>query len=740
MKYRSEHVPAGMSRERQFVMKRIEKRKEEEMSYNFYGWQRALVPAISEEYKGIDTPQDLYDALKYIWCEYTCAPRLRGDWSRKNPTLGQCSITAFLVQDIFGGEVYGVLRPGGNYHCYNVVGDAVFDLTSEQFGDEVLSYEGNPLQSREVHFAAEEKHQRYEYLKDQLKKYLSGHIPTGLPGGFFIYECEGEEQILFAEENVIRLYGCETLEEFREYTGNSFKGMVHPEDLQKIENQIQAQTMFGEKRHDYVRYRILTKQGDVRYIEDFGHLLHGREGKSYFYVFIVDVDENEYLNRNRNSFAEAEILSMNQDTDPLTGLFNMSFFYQSMQMKLSKPKARRELLSIIQFDIPNFKLFNERNGFRLGDELLCDMAKVIREEFDGGITARFSDDHFVVCASGSRESVEKKVENVYRRCLQNEDTAKRVRVKAGIYYMDDRMTEVGLACDHARLACDSIKQRHDVYYCVYDEVLRDRMRKQQYVVDHVDEAIEKEYIKVFYQPVVRVATEEICGYEALVRWVDPNVGVLSPADFIETLETYHLIHKIDAYVVEQVCKDYNRMIRQGDPIVPASINFSRLDFELCDIFGIVEETRKKYNVPRNMLDLEITESVLNDIQGHIQGECDKMRELGYQIWLDDFGSGYSSLNSLTEYDFDVLKMDMVFLRSYDHNPKTGKLMTYIVEGAKAMGLTTLCEGVETKEHYEFLKGIGCQKAQGYYFGKPRPYEETKAESKEKGLRWEEWKE
>lgn len=138
------------------------------MNYSFYGWEHALVPAITEEYEGIQTPQDLYDALSSIWCEYTCAPRLRGDWTRENRTLGQCSITAFLVQDIFGGKVYGILRPGGNYHCYNIVDGCVFDLTSEQFGDEVLCYEDNPEQLREVHFAKEEKRQRYVYLKGEL--------------------------------------------------------------------------------------------------------------------------------------------------------------------------------------------------------------------------------------------------------------------------------------------------------------------------------------------------------------------------------------------------------------------------------------------------------------------------------------------------------------------------------------------------------------------------------------------
>ena len=141
------------------------------MGYNFYGWENASVPPINNDFNGIGDPRQLYDALTQIWCEYTCAPRLRGKWSKDNITLGQCSVTAFLAQDIFGGKVYGVLRPAGNYHCYNVVGDVVFDLTSEQFGDEKLNYTDNPEQLREVHFAKTEKRERYEYLKAELLKY-----------------------------------------------------------------------------------------------------------------------------------------------------------------------------------------------------------------------------------------------------------------------------------------------------------------------------------------------------------------------------------------------------------------------------------------------------------------------------------------------------------------------------------------------------------------------------------------
>lgn len=153
------------------VIRHPVRRVNEKENYHFYGWKSANVRSMTDRYKNIKTPRDLYDALSEIWCANTCAPRMRDDWTPENKTMGQCSITAFLAQDIFGGKVYGILREGGNYHCYNVVGDCVFDLTSEQFGEEALVYEDNPEQFREVHFAKEEKRLRYEYLKTELEKW-----------------------------------------------------------------------------------------------------------------------------------------------------------------------------------------------------------------------------------------------------------------------------------------------------------------------------------------------------------------------------------------------------------------------------------------------------------------------------------------------------------------------------------------------------------------------------------------
>ena len=220
--------------------------------------------------------------------------------------------------------------------------------------------------------------------------------------------------------------------------------------------------------------------------------------------------------------------------------------------------------------------------------------------------------------------------------------------------------------------------------------------------------------------------------EALVRWVDPSVGMLSPLDFIETLEHFHLIHLVDEFMVKKVCQDLRMLMDAGLPVVPMSVNISRLDFDVCDVLKLLDDFCEIYEIPRNLIEVEITESAFNDNTGLIKQEVAKIRDAGYEIWVDDFGSGYSSLNTIAEYEFDVLKLDLIFLRSYG-NPNTRKLMSYIIKGASDLGIKPLCEGVETEEHYQFLKSIGCERAQGYYFGKPMVLDETLESIAEKGM-------
>ena len=560
-----------------------------------------------------------------------------------------------------------------------------------------------------------------------------GIIPKGVPAGFFVYKADDTGEIIFADENIISLYECGSLEEFLEYTGGCFRGMVYTEDYGTTEGIISKQTVFGAMRHDYVRYRILTKGGKLRYVEDFGHLVHSEDGMSYYYVYIVDIDQNEYYNFNKNSYAESQVLEMNQEMDALTGMWNQAHFYRVVQEKMTDMNIRRQGITVIYFDLNHFKLFNEKYGFQKGDELLYDIARLLWHTFLERMVARFSEDHFVVC------TLSKDVETAVLKI--HEDVSKlvpgaKLEIKAGIYKVEPSCNDIGLACDHARLACREIKRRYDIPYAFYNEDIHSKLQMQQFVLDNIDDAVENENIKVFYQPVIRTRTGEICGYEALARWNDPEKGLIPPGGFIEILEEHRQIYKLDMFIVKKVCEDYAKLRAAGEMLVPVSINLSRLDFNLCNVIDEVEKYRKAVDMPVKMLDIEITESALTDDNTLMKNEINHFRELGYQVWIDDFGSGYSSLTTVLDYKFDTLKLDLVFLRQYDKNPKSGAVLGFIIQAAHSMGHVTLTEGVETEEHYEFLKIIGCDKAQGYHFGKPQPMEESRKHTIFSGMTWE----
>ena len=245
---------------------------------------------------------------------------------------------------------------------------------------------------------------------------------------------------------------------------------------------------------------------------------------------------------------------------------------------------------------------------------------------------------------------------------------------------------------------------------------------KKYIAGNLDRAISEGWIKVFYQPVVRTLTGDVCGMEALSRWDDPDFGMLSPLDFIGTLEKARLIHRLDSYVIQRICSDYARLRTEGKAYsCTVSFNLSRLDFSLCDIHAVIEDAIKKNKVPREALRVEITESTMENDSRLMHDVIDRFWERGLRVWMDDFGSGYSSLNVLKDYHFDTLKIDMVFLKSYD--PRSREIIRSVVNMAKRLGVHTLAEGVENAEQLEFLKNIGCEKAQGYYIGKPLPYEE-----------------
>ena len=234
--------------------------------------------------------------------------------------------------------------------------------------------------------------------------------------------------------------------------------------------------------------------------------------------------------------------------DELTGLLEKQAFYVWSQ-ELIDTTDEPEKYAFIFFDVNNFKLYNANYGFEKGDELLVKIANIIREVFDGQLVARFSGDHFVVCANTSQlipaiSEIKNRV-----KCIQQNIN---LEIKAGVYVLDGETIDVGRCADRARMACVSIKKKYDVDYKFYDEELGGALIRKQFILDNLDDAMKKGFIQVYYQPIIRSLTGEVCGWEALVRWVDPERGVVYPNEFIPVLEEYRLIHKLDSFVMEQV--------------------------------------------------------------------------------------------------------------------------------------------------------------------------------------------
>ena len=411
-------------------------------------------------------------------------------------------------------------------------------------------------------------------------------------------------------------------------------------------------------------------------------------------------------------------------SDEVTGIANMNYFRGQAFELMSKKETDESKYIYLYFDIENFKMLNQKYGFWEGNTFLKNFADLLNQTFENSLTAHFSNDNFVVLTKD--EKIKDKIISICKKLSEYEYDIK-LGIKVGAYKPENKEVLPLIACDHARYACNSIKKNYNLIYCIYDEAMALSFQKKQYIINNFDNAIEKEYIKAYYQPVVSSASGKLCGLEALARWDDPQFGFLSPADFIETLEEYHQIHRLDMFIVERVCKDIESAKKSGRrKILPVSLNFSRMDFDYLNLAEEVENCLNKYNIDKKEIHIEVTESTLSEDDVKLKEELKSFRSHGYALWLDDFGSGYSGLNVLKEYDFDLLKIDMKFLSNFDGNERARQILKNVINLAKDVGMQTLTEGVETQEACDFLREHGCEKLQGYLFSKPLPRAELEA--------------
>lgn len=412
--------------------------------------------------------------------------------------------------------------------------------------------------------------------------------------------------------------------------------------------------------------------------------------------------------------------------DPLTGLPNLGYCRIRGENYVEDLANAGKTTAVVFFDIIGMKLYNNANGFSSGNEFLIHFAAMLKKQFAKDLVCRGMNDHFIVVTDNV--GLEEKLCEI-RKYVKGTVSKISMDLYVGICQTDTD-SDIIDAIEKAKLACNIQKKKGDKFIRQYDEDLHRTLMLHNYVVNHIDDAITNGYIKVYYQPVVRTISGTFCGMEALARWIDPEQGFLNPGEFIGALEESKQIHKLDSHVIELVCREMREQLDQGYPVVPVSFNLSRLDFTGCDIFEVVESILQKYKIDREYIRVEITESIMAS-DSYIQHEIERFRLVGYEVWMDDFGSGYSSLNTLKDYKFDELKIDMAFLSNFNDVSRT--IISSMVRMAKSLGLKTLAEGVETKEQMEFLKSIGCEKVQGYYYGKPQPLKATMEHMESSGI-------
>lgn len=404
--------------------------------------------------------------------------------------------------------------------------------------------------------------------------------------------------------------------------------------------------------------------------------------------------------------------------DRLTGLYSKEFFYQRAREALRQNPGQR--YSIICSDIENFKLINDVFGVAAGDRLLCGIADMYRKKAgERGICGHLAADHFACLLEFDSEFTEQMFIQANEEINQLQN-AKNVAVKWGIYSVGNQNVTVEQMCDRALLAARSIKGQYGVYFAAYDDKLRDELLRQQAIIDSMETALEEGQFLVWLQPKYRICDETMAGAEALVRWNHPEWGFQSPAEFIPLFEKNGFITKLDQFVWDKTCFYLRKWDEEGYPPVPVSVNVSRADIYHADIADIMMRTVSKYGLTPSRLHLEITESAYTEDPGQIIETVGHLRELGFIIEMDDFGSGYSSLNMLNQMPIDILKLDMKFVQSETAKPTDQGVLQFIMELARRMHLRVVAEGVETKKQLDRLSETGCDYVQGYYFAKPMP--------------------
>lgn len=403
--------------------------------------------------------------------------------------------------------------------------------------------------------------------------------------------------------------------------------------------------------------------------------------------------------------------------DPLTHIYSKSTFYQIVAKIVQEQSSCH--FDIICADIEHFKLINDVYGNNLGDRLLIHIANDLKQNFhnDNTCCSRIGPDVFAILVPRSQS--ERSAKLIYQ-IFHSYSNETEIVPAIGIYQIDNPTIPVSLMCDRAIMAANSIKGIYMNHVSHYHDSMRNIMFEEQDLLNSADAAIANKEFVIYLQPKCNMNTGKITGAEALVRWNHPQKGLIPPKDFIPLFEKSGFITKLDQYVWEESAR-WLKGWSKHHKVIPVSVNISRLDIFHLDIQQIFQNLLTNYDLDPSWLELEITESAYSTRSDEIIIAINHLMQTGFTVLMDDFGSGYSSLNILKDINIDVLKLDMRFLDSQDRKSKD--IIESVIHMAKWLNLKIIAEGVENKEQIDFLLKVGCSYAQGYYYYKPMPVSE-----------------
>ncbi len=402
----------------------------------------------------------------------------------------------------------------------------------------------------------------------------------------------------------------------------------------------------------------------------------------------------------------------------LTGLYKKGKFFQAMEAFLRDAGEERYCLAAV--DIEHFKLFNEWYGKKAGDEFLVNFAKCLREISNeyGGLSGYLGEDDFcllIPCIEANLDCMQNRILRFVRQYRGNAGFLPAF----GVYEITDKSVPASMIYDRAAIAMSMVKGNYAKRMCRYDAVMMQRMEEKHLMLSEVQRGLENGEFTFYLQPKCNMGTGRIVGVESLVRWRHPERGLVTPGAFIPLLEQSGFIAKLDLYIWKEVCRYLRKWLDEGKTLLPISINVSRVDIYTLDVVECLKNMAEEYCLPANLLEIEITESAYAEEYQKITGVAEQLRSAGFTVLMDDFGSGYSSLNMLKDINVDILKIDMKFLDMDEKSADKGLgILEAIIRMATLMGLRIIAEGVETGEQVKVLLEMGCLYGQGYYFFQP----------------------